>query len=102
MSGRSKAGLLQPCDSLQISSRDAEQFSITQGQNVRISSRYGQVVLPAAISSRVLPGQLFATFQSPAGWVNCVTGPHRDRFVQTPEYKVCAVRVEPATERQTS
>jgi predicted molibdopterin-dependent oxidoreductase YjgC len=102
MSGRSKAGLFQPCDSLQISSRDAEQLCVTDGQKVRISSRYGQVELPAVISDRVLPGQLFATFQSTTGWVNCVTGPHRDRFVQTPEYKVCAVRLEPATEQQTS
>jgi formate dehydrogenase major subunit len=94
MSGRSKAGLFQPSDRLQISSCDAERLHISHGQKVRISSRYGQVELPAAISDRVLPGQLFATFQSTAGWVNCVTGPHRDRFVQTPEYKMCAVRVE--------
>jgi formate dehydrogenase major subunit len=96
MSGRSKAGLFQRTDSLQISTHDAKRLSISEGQKVRISSRYGQVELPAAICDRVLPGQLFATFQSTAGWVNCVTGPHRDRFVQTPEYKVCAVRVERA------
>jgi formate dehydrogenase major subunit len=95
MTGRSKAGLFQPFDGLQISAHDAQRLNISHGQQVRISSRYGQVDLSAAISDRVLAGQLFATFQSTASWVNLVTGPHRDRFVQTPEYKVCAVRVEP-------
>jgi formate dehydrogenase major subunit len=95
MSGRSRSGLFQPADCLQISSRDAERLNISDGRKVRISSRYGQVELSAAICDRVLPGQLFTTFQSTGGWVNCVTGPHRDRFVQTPEYKLCAVRVEP-------
>jgi formate dehydrogenase major subunit len=94
MSGRSKAGLFQPADCLQISTRDAERLNLSDGQKVRISSRYGQVEMSAAVCDRVLSGQLFATFQSTAGWVNFVTSPHRDRFVQTPEYKVCAVRVE--------
>ena len=95
MSGRSKAGLFQPNDRLQISAEDAARLNVADGQQVRIASRYGRVELSAEICDRVLPGQLFATFQSTAGWINFVTGPHRDRFVQTPEYKVCAVRVEP-------
>jgi formate dehydrogenase major subunit len=98
MSARSKAGLFQPTDRLQISPIDAERLNIVDGKIVIVTSRYGQVALSAAICDRVRPGELFSTFHSTIGWVNKVTGPHRDRFVQTPEYKVCAVRVEPSVQ----
>jgi formate dehydrogenase major subunit len=98
MSARSTAGLFQPTDRLQISPIDAERMDIADGQMVTVTSRYGQVALAAAVGDRVRPGELFSTFQSTIGWVNNVTGPHRDRFVQTPEYKVCAVRIEPSVQ----
>jgi formate dehydrogenase major subunit len=99
MTGRSKTADFQPVDCLQISRADAEHWKLSDGQPVRVCSRHGQVEIAAKIVDTVQPGQLFATFQSPAAWVNCVTGPHRDRFVQTPEYKVCAVRIEPVGNR---
>jgi predicted molibdopterin-dependent oxidoreductase YjgC len=39
-------------------------------------------------------GELFATFHSHCVSLNFVDGPHRDRFVKSPEYKATAVRVE--------
>jgi formate dehydrogenase major subunit len=42
----------------------------------------------------VRPGQLFATFHSPEVLTNALTGDRRDRDMDTPEYKVIAVRVE--------
>jgi formate dehydrogenase major subunit len=79
---------------LRISPEDAARLHVADAQRVRLISRYGEVELSAEICDRVRSGQLFTTFHSTVGWVNSVTGPHRDRFVQTPEYKVCAVRLE--------
>jgi hypothetical protein len=39
-------------------------------------------------------GELFATFHTPAVFLNQVTSPHRDRHTLTPEYKVTAVRID--------
>jgi len=65
---------------------------VEDGERVRIVSGYGAAELPARVSARILPGQLFATFHSPAVFLNSVTGPHRDSVAGTPEYKVTAVR----------
>jgi len=47
----------------------------------------------------VKPGELFSTFHSPTLFLSKVTGPHLDRRVKTPEYKVTAVRIEVEAER---
>lgn len=39
-------------------------------------------------------GELFRGFSYAGGFLNRVTGPHRDSYVKTPEYKVTAVRIE--------
>ncbi len=96
MSGRSRAGTFQPVDVLQISPADAERLQIGEGEEVRVMSHHGEITIGAQISRRVSPGELFATFQSPELQVNRLTSRRRDKFVQTPEYKVTAVRVERA------
>ncbi len=94
MSGRSQAAQFQPIDLLQISPTDAERLNIEDGDQVRLISRYGEVAIGARITDSVPAGELFATFQSPELFLNRVTSGRRDRFVQTPEYKITAVRVE--------
>jgi formate dehydrogenase major subunit len=76
---------------------DARILGIDDGLPVRLRSRYGEITIPAKVSEVVAPGQLFATFQSPEVFVNRITGRNRDRFVQTPEYKITAVQVERVT-----
>jgi formate dehydrogenase major subunit len=96
MTGRSKTAQFQPRNTLQISAEDAGRLAIASGQNVRVVSRFGEAIITATISDAVRAGELFTTFQSPDLWINFLTGPHRDRFVHTPEYKVTAVRIEAA------
>lgn len=94
MTSRSQTHELRPIDLLLVSPDDAHMLGIENGQVVRITSRYGQVTICASISTRVRPGEIFATFHSPETYLNRVISDRRDRFVQTPEYKVTAVRVE--------
>ena len=94
MTGRSATQSLRPTDRLEISVDDAATLGVTDGERVRVSSRHGTAMLPAEITDRVSPGTVFATFSDPRTLVNRVTGPHRDHFTNTPDYKVTAVRVE--------
>lgn len=96
MSGRTLNNELRPTDVLDIHPQDAERYGIADGELVRVRSRYGETVLPASISRALRPGEVFATFHTPRVFLNLVTGPVRDRTVDTPAYKVTAVCVEPA------
>jgi formate dehydrogenase major subunit len=94
MTMRTSNAALRPHDLLDISSGDARRLGLSDGQRVRIRSRYGEAILPIHIEDAMRAGELFATFHTPEVFLNCVTGPHRDRQVDTPEYKVTAVQLE--------
>jgi formate dehydrogenase major subunit len=94
MTLRTKNTELRPTDFLDIAPGDAQQFGLQNDEHVKIRSRYGEALLPVRISTGVKPGELFATFHTPNVFVNFVTGPYRDGYVDAPEYKVTAVRIE--------
>ncbi len=94
MTGRTKNIQLRPLDLLNISPLDAKKLGIFDGEIVRVKSFYGEIEMPVEISTAVRQGELFATFHSPQIFLNRITSPNRDRFVQTPEFKVTAVAVE--------
>ncbi|HEX9771477.1 MAG TPA: formate dehydrogenase subunit alpha [Kiloniellales bacterium] len=94
MTGRTPNAILRPRDLLEMAPADAVRLSFHDGDRVRLVSRYGRAVLPLHVTGRIKPGELFATFHTPDVFLNFVTGPHRDRFAGTPEYKVTAVKVE--------
>jgi formate dehydrogenase major subunit len=85
---------LRATDFLDISAEDAQRLHVLEGEQVRVQSRYGEALLPIRITSEVRPGELFATFHTTEVFLNHLTGPYRDRYVKSPEYKVTAVNVE--------
>lgn len=91
---------LRPTDFLEITPADAKQLDLHDGERVLVQSRYGSASLPIRITARVRPGELFATFHDAAVFLNRVTGPHRDRYVKSPEYKVTAVRIVSLDDRR--
>lgn len=93
MTMRTRNVELRPTDLLEISTEDAERMALTDGEKVRVRSRYGEAVLPVSITSALAAGELFATFQTAEAFLNRVTSAYRDRYVKTPEYKVTAVDV---------
>jgi formate dehydrogenase major subunit len=109
MTMRTGNTVFRPTDVLDISQEDAGRLSVRDGEIVRVRSRYGEAVLKVKISPvlklgerfspvRVTPpvktGEIFSTFTDTKVFINHVTSPHRDGYVQTPEYKVTAVRIE--------
>jgi formate dehydrogenase major subunit len=94
MTGRGHTLDLRPTDLLEIHPEDAAAASLASGDAVTVRSRYGTAGLRAHVTSRVSPGELFATFQDPRAKVNLLTSSHGDRITKAPEYKVTAVCLE--------
>jgi formate dehydrogenase major subunit len=94
MTNRTPNVELMPTDFVCVSPADAKALRIENGEDVVVRSRYGECVMPAAVTGQVKEGELFATFHSPQVFLNRVTSRQRDRFVHAPEYKVTAVRLE--------
>ena len=94
MTMRTPNAIFRPADLLDISPEDAGRLGLHDGDRVTVRSRHGSATLALHLSPAIKPGELFATFQTARVLLNYLTSPHRDRFVQTPEYKVTAVRLE--------
>jgi formate dehydrogenase major subunit len=96
MTRRTPNAQLRETDTLDIAPTDAKRLGLIDGDRVRLHSRHGEALVGVRLDARVKPGDLFATFHTSEVFLNRLTGPHRDRAVMTPEYKVVAVRVEKA------
>ncbi len=95
---RRAEGLLAiyPESLVEISPDDAVRLGLTGGSRLRVVSRRGEMLARAVVTDRVSPGLIFANFHFPgAENVNNVTIAALDPIAKIPEYKVCAVRVEP-------
>ena len=87
---------LNPGPFVEIHPDDAARLSIVDGDSLEISSRRGRAVLPASVSDRVQPGNLFAPFHWNDTYgeylaVNAVTNDAVDPLSFQPEFKVSAV-----------
>jgi formate dehydrogenase major subunit len=83
-----------PSEALELNPVDAERLGIEHGEKVKISSRRGTVEVPANVTERVSAGVTFLTFHFSETSANILTNSASDPVSQTPEFKVCAVRVE--------
>ncbi len=79
---------------VEIHPEDAKMIGVEQGERVHVVSRRGKVPCRALVSPRSRPGSVFMTFHFPESLTNMVTSPGMDPKTLTPEYKVCAVKVE--------
>ncbi len=80
-------------DRLEIHPHDAEVRGITDGDMVGLTSRSGDIVLPAEVTDRVRPGVVYTTFHFPESGTNVVTTENSDWATNCPEYKVTAVEI---------
>lgn len=97
MTRRSKGiAELVPIERVEMNTKDAEALGIKDRDWVMVSSRRGEVKVRAKVTERSQQGNVFMTFHHEDALTNVLTSPHRDRIAGTPEYKSCAVRIEPA------
>jgi len=83
-------------DFLHINPTDAGNIGLKEGDNAKIRSQYGETLIPVYIDSDMRNGEVFSTFSDNQVFINKITSPLRDSYVQTPEYKITAVRIERA------
>ncbi len=81
-------------DVLEIHPWDAENRGINDGDLVSLTSRAGEITLPARISERMQPGVVYTTFHHAMTGANVVTTEFSDWATSCPEYKVTAVQVQ--------
>lgn len=83
-----------PEERIEISPEDAAALNVADGNMVKVSSRRGEVTVRAKVTKRSQAGNVFMTFHHGDVLTNLLTSEHRDPVMGTPEYKVCAVRIE--------
>jgi formate dehydrogenase alpha subunit len=95
---RRSAGLdeLHPEGKVEISPEDAAKLGIEDGDLVEVTSRRGKVVAKALVTDKSPVGTVFMTFHFREAAANLLTVSALDPVAKIPEYKVCAVKVEPA------
>ena len=86
---------IYPEERIEIHPEDGRRLGIADGACVRVSSRRGSVTARARITERTQPGLVFMTFHFPEAAANALTIAALDPVAKIPEYKACAVKVEP-------
>jgi predicted molibdopterin-dependent oxidoreductase YjgC len=81
---------------VEMNPEDAEKLGIKQDQNVKVTSRRGAITLRTYITSRIRGGVVFIPFHFKEAPANVLTNNALDVDSKIPEFKVCAVRIDPA------
>jgi formate dehydrogenase major subunit len=95
---RRSAGLhgLVPEAFAEVNRADAARIGLKDGEVARVTSRRGSITLAARLGDRVDEGVVFIPFHFWEAAANVLTNPACDPTARIPEFKVCAVRLEPA------
>ncbi len=91
-------GLLELAPRLEVALHptDARRLGVDTGDALRVTSRRGELSGFAHVTDAVRPGAIFVPFVKLAdSAANFLTNSAHDPSSKIPEYKVCAVRVEP-------
>ena len=83
---------------VEIHPTDAARFGVADGQRIRLRSRRGAVVTRAMVRERITPGTVFIPFLFAEAAGNVLTHTALDPIAKIPEYKVCAVALQPGDE----
>lgn len=82
-------------ETLRIHPADARRLGVDTGDKVEVTSRRGSVEVGVEVTKATNKGTVFMTFHFPESRTNLLIGDAADEFTGCPEYKVCAVRIEP-------
>ena len=96
MTRNSKLDDLYPEALVEIHPTDAARLGVSEADVVRVSSRRGTIVLRTKVSYKTTMGVVFIPFHFREAAANLLTIDALDPLAKIPEYKACAVRVDPA------
>nr|WP_294524176.1 molybdopterin oxidoreductase family protein [uncultured Rhodopila sp.] len=94
----------QPEPFAEMHPQTARDIGVGEGRMVRLTTRRGQMTLKARLTPDIRMDTVFVPFHwGGAGAANLLTNTALDAVARIPEFKVCAVRVEPADQpRETA
>ena len=81
---------------VEMNAADADAMGVKTGDKVRITSRRGEIETLALVGDRVNHCEVFMTFHFEDGNANHLTNSVTDKIAKVPEFKVSAVKIEPA------
>ncbi len=97
MTRRSKAlDAIAPEAFVYLNADDAARLGVAEGGYARVTSRRGSIEIRVTISNRETPGACFIPFHFREAAANVLTIDEVDPVGKIPEFKFCAVRIEPA------
>jgi len=83
-----------PGNFIEIAAHDASGLGLANGDFVNVTSRRGEVKASVVVSPKAPAGTVFMPFHFAENAANNLTNPALDPISGTPEFKVCAVRIE--------
>ena len=81
---------------VEVHPADAEELGLGDGQMATVASRRGQVTVAVRVTERSRKGTVFMSFHFREAAANVLTNDALDPVAKIPEFKVCAVKIEPA------
>lgn len=78
----------------EVNPADAAKLGVKTGDQLKVTSRRGEVVTAIQVTDRVLPGVIWMSFHYHQTPTNALTSHHLDPITGTGEYKVAAVKLE--------
>jgi len=86
---------IEPVATACLCGADMESLGLAPGQRIRVRSRRGEVELQVRRDDGTAPGSVFIPFAYVEAAANLLTNAALDPFGKIPEFKYCAVAVEP-------
>jgi len=86
----------EPANFVEINSADAAKFGLADGDNSRVTTRRGSIVVTARVGERVRQGTIWMPFHFVEASTNLLTNDAFDNITRTAEYKCCAAKIEKA------
>ena len=97
MTRRSRAlSAIQPESFVEVHPEDCAKLGLDDADFVRVRSRRGEVSLQVRRGTRIQPGSVFIPFHYREAAANVLTTDKLDPDGKIPEFKFCAVQLEPA------
>jgi formate dehydrogenase major subunit len=86
---------LEPGPTASLNPKTLERHGIKPGDPIRVTTRRGSIELTARADLRIEETTVFIPFAYVESAANILTNPQLDPIGKIPEYKYCAVKVEP-------
>ena len=96
----SQLDAIEPSPTAQLNPETIARLKLRPGDRIRVSSRRGRVELQARADPGVPANVVFIPFAYVEAAANLLTIPDLDPFGKIPEFKYCAVKIEPVKRRK--